>query len=92
MNPALKYYKETTLFNISFSILCGLFTGLMFSFIIFGTIGVWVGLKVYDYFYSNQYYIYYNLGYSKTHLIIITLVLNIFISVVLLISYFFLNV
>lgn len=89
MSPVLTYYLDVTMFNVGFSIIIGLATGIFFSLIIFSTIGVWVGLKAYNYIYSNQYYIYYNLGYSKRQLIAKILVLNTFISLLLLLLYYF---
>lgn len=89
MSPVLKYYRDLTIFNMAFSIIICFITGIVFSFITFATVGVWVGFKAYNYIYSDQYYIYYNLGYSKLHLIAKVFLLNTFVSLLLLLFYYF---
>jgi hypothetical protein len=80
----LKYYYDLTLYNLGFSILIGLIIGENAGIISFGTFGMLVGLMMYRYFQSNQYYFYYNLGLSKKALITTTWIINSTIAVFLL--------
>lgn len=86
MHPALfKYYYDLTRYNIIISLLVGFvkfspFVGI-FSF---ATFSMPISIFCYQYFQKHQYYFYYNLGISKTKLVIFTWIINLIIASILL--------
>lgn len=76
MSPIWRYYYDTVIYNIGLSILVGLFSGFLWGVIIFGTLGTVVGFIGYAYFKKNEYYFYYNYGYSKKGLFIKVAAIN----------------
>lgn len=76
-----KYYFDLTRYNLGFSIVIGLFTFRPIIGVgIFATVGMLFGLVCYRHYQNNQYYFYYNLGISKFKLILITWVINGFVT------------
>lgn len=85
MNSArLKYYFDLTRYNLGFSIIVGLISGVNAGLVSFGTFGMFVGLSLYRYFHNYQYYFYHNLGLSKRDLFSVTWVINFLIAALLL--------
>lgn len=82
-------YLDTLPCNIGFAISFGLFAGLIWGAVTFATIGTLVGFIVYEYFKSNEYYFYYNYGYSKNMLMFKVWIFNV-ISMLILIGLFIL--
>lgn len=80
-NAFWKYYRNNAIFNVAGALLLGVFSGFLWSAIIFCSIGVLFGWIGFDYFYKNQYYFYYNLGFTKQELLLKTFLVNIIISV-----------
>ncbi|CAL1521276.1 hypothetical protein [Chitinophaga sp. MM2321] len=91
MKVLFNYYKALLTFNILFSGLIGLLGGVsgenkiigflnvfMFSFC---TGGYFLALFFYELRYKSQYYFYYNKGYSKTALIILSYLFNLLILI-----------
>lgn len=66
--PLLKYYTDTTLFNLLLSILVGLYAGVIWSLLTFASMGTLIGFMVFGYFKRNEYYLYHNFGYTKVML------------------------
>ncbi len=85
MNRAfLKFYVDSTRYNLAFSILCFLINPLA-GIVSLPTYGLAIGLLCYKQFHGHQYYFYYNLGISKQRLIINSLVINLIIATIALI-------
>ena len=64
-----KYYRDFNFFNLVFSVISGIFFSVMSGIFIFLTFGMLIGYLGFNYFRKNEYYMYYNLGFSKTALI-----------------------
>lgn len=64
----LKYFLDLTLFNLPFSLILGFIGGLFWGIISFASFGFLISLLLFNFFKKNQYYAYYNLGYTKLHL------------------------
>lgn len=83
-----KYYCDVNFFNLIYSILLGaLFLNFFYIPIIFASIGTFLGISSFKYFYKNEYYFYYNLGFTKKKLNVTVLSLNVFVSVIILLIY-----
>lgn len=80
----IKYYLDVNLYNFIFSLVFSVTNGLFWGIIIFCSFGLFVGALGFKYFKENEYYMYYNLGYTKFKLLWKTWLLNIFISIPLL--------
>jgi hypothetical protein len=61
--------------------------GFLWSIIMFPTLGVFIGLVGFKIFKGQEYYTYYNLGYSKRTLALSVFVFNAIISVFLISFY-----
>ena len=86
-----KYYRDFNFFNLAFSALSAVFFGIFSGLLIFISFGTIIGYLGFNYFRRNEYYLYYNLGFSKSFLLKKTWILNlIFAAPVLLILSFFL--
>jgi hypothetical protein len=82
MKIILKYFLDINLFNLIYSILVGiLFLTPKYIPICFGTLGTIIGYWSYNYFFKNEYFFYFNLGYSKKKLILIVWSINLAISI-----------
>ena len=64
-----KYYRDYNFFNLSFSVLSGVFFGATSGLLIFLSFGMAIGYLGYNFFRKDEYYLYYNLGYRKSLLI-----------------------
>lgn len=76
MSPFSKYYSDTLIYNLGLSVVIGLYVGFIWGMIIFGTIGTVIGFVGHAYFKKNEYYFYYNYGYSKKALFLKVWTLN----------------
>ena len=86
-----KYYLDFNFYNLVFSVLNGIYFGMISGLIVFLSFGMLIGYLGYRYFRSNEYYMYYNLGFTKTFLIKKVWICNlIFAGPVLLILFLFL--
>ena len=74
-----KYFLDINMFNVPFSLIF-LISGVLWSVIIFSSIGILIGYLGYETFKKNEYYVYYNLGYTKTSLLKRIWFLNLTIS------------
>lgn len=86
------YYRDVTLYAIAVCLLSGLASaparesiasGFLVTFAIFGVFGTGLGVLAFGYFQKQQYYMYYNLGFTRRHLITRAWVINFFIAAVL---------
>ncbi|SHI30548.1 hypothetical protein SAMN04488096_10122 [Mesonia phycicola] len=83
----LKYVLDVNIFNVVFCLLVGAFSSVFWSAVLFSTVGIFVGYLGFKTFKKNEYYTYYNLGYTKKHLLKRVLLLNFFISVFIILTY-----
>ncbi|MFC5047932.1 hypothetical protein ACFSTE_00800 [Aquimarina hainanensis] len=65
----LKYYYEINLFNLLFCLLSGYLFGVFWAILFFFTIGIVIGLIGFQIFKKQEYYMYYNLGFTRTDLL-----------------------
>jgi hypothetical protein len=78
-----KYVIDINSYNLLVSIFIGTITSALHGVISFFSIGVLIGYLVHWYFKKNEYYLYYNLGYTKLKLLRIVFTLNIIICVIM---------
>ena len=76
-----KYYLDVNLYNFIFSLIFSLTSGIYWGLIIFCSIGIFIGELGYKYFKKNEYYMYYNLGFTKFKLLKNVWVLNLILSI-----------
>ncbi|PAM93816.1 hypothetical protein B4N84_16210 [Flavobacterium sp. IR1] len=80
----LKYYCDVNFFNLIYTLLVSvLFLNFNYAPIIFASVGTFLGVLSFQYFYSNQYYFYYNLGLTKMKLNTFVFILNLIVSILL---------
>jgi hypothetical protein len=80
--PAIwKYYLDTSLFNLGFSILFGLYAGFPWALLVFASFGTLVGFLSFSYFREHEYYFYYNMGLTKRALMVRTWIINLVSSI-----------
>ena len=79
------YYRDVTLYAAGVCLLFGLVyipaseriaVGFIITTIIFGVFGTGLGVLAFAYFQKQQYYMYYNLGFTKRYLILLTWAVN----------------
>jgi hypothetical protein len=75
------YFLIINAVNLPASIAIAIVFGISWLPIAFCTFGLLLGLLSYNAFFKNQYYLYYNLGYTKPRLVAMVLACNTFISV-----------
>ena len=77
-----RYFKEINTYNVPLAIIIGIAAGPLYALLIFSSFGVFTGKLAFDYFKRHQYYMYENLGFSKSFLLSRVFLLNILISVI----------
>ena len=86
-----KYYRDFNLYNLMFSVFSGIYFGLFSGLLVFLSFGMLIGYLGFNYFKKNEYYLYYNLGFSKKFLLKEVWMYNfVFVGPVLLIIFLFL--
>mgnify|MGYP006188511053 CR=1 FL=1 len=86
-----KYYRDFNFYNLVFSVISGIYFGITSGLLIFLSFGMFIGYLGYRFFRSNEYYLYYNLGFTKKFLIKKVWICNIvFAGPVLLLIFLFL--
>ncbi len=68
MRTAFNYYRIIQSVNIPFSIVLGLLYGIEAFLLSFCTCGLVLSVFYFELFYKQQYYFYYNKGFSKLKL------------------------
>lgn len=81
----LKYVIDVNVFNLIVSAIIGVISGFPWFLISFCSVGIFMGLLGFQYFKKNEYYMYYNLGYTKIRLILNVVGINILIALLLLV-------
>ncbi len=86
-----KFYRDFNLFNLVFSIISGIYFGLFSGLLVFLSFGMFIGYLGYNYFRKSEYYLYYNLGFTRKFLIKKVWICNLIFTVpVLLVLFLFL--
>lgn len=86
-----KYFWDINMFNIPFSLIIGYISGYLWSIVIFSTFGIIIGLLGFHTFKKNEYYAYYNLGFTKANLIKKVWIRNLIISAFVFLIYLILS-
>jgi len=81
MRAVLQYFITVNAFNLLFCAVLSIISGPAAIPFIFCSGGLLAGLGLYHYYFKNQYYFYYNLGYTRTRLAFILLGVNILIAI-----------
>lgn len=68
-NAFWKYYRDFNLFNLVFSVISGIYFGAVSGLLIFCSFGMLIGFLGFSFFRKDEYYLYYNLGFSKKFLL-----------------------
>ena len=79
----LQYYRDTIIYNLTFSALIACVGNFFICFLTFGSI---VSFIAYQYHKGHEYYFYYNYGYTRIELMLKTILANI-IFILLLFSF-----
>ena len=92
----LQFYKDVILYILIFTFISMALFGMVAAFLIFITIGIFIGFLVFELLKKEQYYFYYNLGISKWELFKAVFLINLIIGtpivlILLLISTFFIG-
>lgn len=83
----LKYFLDINILNLPFSLILAFVLGTLWGVLFFSTFGVFIGYVAFSALKENEYFTYYNLGYTKAHLLKKVLILNGSISIFLLLIY-----
>jgi len=98
MRAYWQFYKSIFPFIAGFSILCILFSGLVWGFVLFATISLLFGFMGFRFFYNDEYYFYYNLGITKWRLLKVSFIINLtvgalmFSILIIFMTFFFGNI
>lgn len=85
------YYRDVTLYTLAITLLTSfasvaiydsLSAHLFNAVLIFGIFGTGLGVLAFNYFQKAQYYMYYNLGFTRQQLITRTWLVNLVIAVI----------
>jgi len=82
-----KYFLDINMFNVPFSLIFTFTSGIVWSVVIFSSFGIFIGYLGYQTFKKNEYYAYYNLGFTKTDLLKRVWLINTVISFLLILIY-----
>ncbi|WP_035335135.1 hypothetical protein [Dokdonia sp. PRO95] len=86
------YYRDVTLYAAGICLVFGLVhvsaserisVGIITTIIIFGVFGTGLGVLAFAYFQKQQYYMYYNLGFTKRYLILRAWAVNFVLACIL---------
>jgi len=89
MNRAFfKFYFDSTRYNLAFSTLVFLIVNPLAGIVSLPTFGLGIGLLCFKQIHGQQYYFYYNLGFSKQKLILNSMLINLIIAALLLLIIF----
>ncbi|PHS64137.1 MAG: hypothetical protein COB12_08355 [Flavobacterium sp.] len=91
-----QFYKDVILYILIFTFICMLLFGIAAAFLIFTTLGIFIGFLVFELLNKEEYYFYYNLGITKWKLFKVVFLINLIIGtpivlVLLLITSYFIG-
>lgn len=87
MRAFWNYYISINAVNLLASILIAIMNGLIWLPLSLCSFGLGIGLFVYQFFFKDQYYLYYNLGYTKIRLAVMVFACNAIIALPFLLIY-----
>ncbi|WP_299716440.1 hypothetical protein [uncultured Tenacibaculum sp.] len=76
-----KYYIDINFLNLVFSIILIISSGAFWATVNFSSLGILIGFWGYHLFKEQEYYMYYNLGFTKRKLLLLVWITNMLISV-----------
>lgn len=74
-----KYFCDINMFNVAFCIVIIFLFGVFWALLMFCTIGIFIGRYGFRVFKDDEYYMYYNLGFTKKALLAKVFYLNLMI-------------
>jgi hypothetical protein len=74
------FYKSLLPFILAFTLLCNLVFGSLPALILFFTIAIFIGFFAFSLFKKQEFYFYYNIGYTKWKLFKVVFVINILVG------------
>ncbi|NQY04828.1 MAG: hypothetical protein HRT68_01165 [Flavobacteriaceae bacterium] len=77
-----KYYLDVNLSNLVFALVLGNLFGFLWGVIAFCTVGALIGYMSFHFLKKNEYYLYYNLGFTKSSLLKRVLVINLILALI----------
>ncbi|WP_028375964.1 hypothetical protein [Leeuwenhoekiella sp. W20_SRS_FM14] len=86
-----KLYRDITGYALLFTLVTLFFGSGIISIIFFGILGTPVGYFAFNYFQKEEFYGYYNLGYTKFHLLSKTWFVNLILSPILVLVFLLLS-
>ena len=86
-----KYYFDVNIYNLALSIVFGYYYGTFYGLLIYGTFGTLVGILNFRFIKKDEYYMYQNLGISKSKLIRKVWIINLAITLPLLLTALFIS-
>jgi hypothetical protein len=75
-NAFWKFYADLTKFNLGLSLLIGVAKGTAEGLLSFATGGMVLSILAYEILHSNEYNLYYNLGFTKRKLLLGSWLIN----------------
>jgi hypothetical protein len=80
MKAIWKYFIDVNIYNVIFSLIIAAYAGVFWFFLTFASFGTIVGVLSFTYFKKQEYYFYYNLGYTRRRLIFQSWLINVSIA------------
>ncbi len=68
-NAFWKFFRDFNFYNLLFSALNAVVFGVISGILVFLSFGMLIGYLGFNYFRKDEYFLYYNLGFSKSFLI-----------------------
>ena len=78
-----KYFLDLNLYNLLFSLVISTVVGFLWGLLFFSSFGILIGFLGFHFFKKNEYFTYYNLGFTKKALLLKVWFLNLLISLFL---------
>ena len=74
------FYKDLLPFILAFTLLCKIVFGSLIAFFLFLTIGIFIGFFAFNLIKKQEFYFYYNLGYTKWKLFKVVFLINLIVG------------
>ncbi|MFI8380175.1 hypothetical protein [Leeuwenhoekiella sp. NPDC079379] len=82
-----RLYRDITGYALLFTLVTLFFGSGIISIILFGILGTPAGYLAFNYFQKEEFYGYYNLGYTKSKLFLMTWLINLVLSPILILIF-----
>lgn len=80
MKAFTRYYLIVNTINIMFCLLTAIMGNILWTLFLFCSVGIVIGIIGFNYYYKNEYYFYYNLGYTRGKLARMVFIFNIILT------------